>query len=78
MEGYLGQIYLLPYSHVPRGCMRCDGHVLSIKNHEALFSILGTKFGGDGVQNFALPKLESIGDLHYMICVEGMYPDWDY
>jgi microcystin-dependent protein len=78
MEGYLGQICLLPYSHVPRYWMRCDGHVLTIKNNEALFSILGTKFGGDGVQNFALPKLDNIGDLQYMICTTGIYPDWDY
>ena len=54
--------------------------LLPIMENQALFSILGTKFGGDGVKTFSLPNLkapEVNGDetaLHYIICSQGIYP----
>lgn len=57
MEFYLGQILLLPYNFWPRGTLPCDGRLLSIAQNSALFSLLGTTYGGDGIQTFALPDL---------------------
>lgn len=57
MEFYLGQILLLPYNFAPRGTLPCDGRLLSIAQNSALFSLLGTTYGGDGIQTFALPDL---------------------
>lgn len=57
METYLGQLFLWPLSWAPVGWAICDGRILSIANNEALFTLLGTTYGGDGVQTFALPDL---------------------
>ena len=50
-------IVLLPYSFAPRGWAFCNGQLLSIAQNSALFSLLGTTYGGDGVTTFALPDL---------------------
>lgn len=57
MEFYLGQICLFPYNFVPRGFAACEGQLLSIAQNSALFSLLGTTYGGDGRTTFALPDL---------------------
>ncbi|MGA7916036.1 MAG: tail fiber protein [Candidatus Acidiferrales bacterium] len=54
---YLGQIMIVPYNFAPQGWLTCDGQVLPIRQYQALFALLGTTFGGDGVQTFALPDL---------------------
>lgn len=53
-----------------------DGRLLPIAQYAALFSLLGTNFGGNGTSNFALPNLASVtpNGLTYMICTEGLYP----
>jgi len=56
---YLGEIRLFPYPFVPNDWHACDGSLLSVSQYSALFSLLGTYFGGDGVSNFALPDLRS-------------------
>ena len=56
-DAYLGEIRLLPYTFPPRGWAMCDGQILSISQNTALFSLLGTYYGGDGKSNFALPDL---------------------
>jgi microcystin-dependent protein len=56
-DPYLAQIQILPYSFAPRGWARCDGQLLSISQNTALFSLLGTAYGGDGRSTFALPDL---------------------
>ena len=53
----IGQILLVPYNFCPKGWAYCDGHLLAINQHQALFSLLGANFGGDGRSNFALPDL---------------------
>lgn len=53
----MGQIILFAGNFAPRSWMFCQGQLLPISQWEALFSILGTTFGGDGVQTFALPDL---------------------
>ena len=57
MDAYLGMITLFPYTYAPQGWMDCDGRTLPIMANTALYSLLGTTFGGDGHSNFALPDL---------------------
>ncbi len=54
---FIGQIMLFAGNFAPRGWALCNGQLLSISQNTALFSILGTTYGGDGVNNFALPDL---------------------
>ena len=54
---YLGEILLVPYNFAPTGWALCQGQLLSISQNTALFSLLGTTYGGDGRTNFALPDL---------------------
>src|SRR5271166_127685 len=56
-EPFLGQIILFAGNFAPRGWAFCDGSLLSISQYTALFSILGTTYGGNGTTNFALPDL---------------------
>lgn len=56
-EPFLGQLMLVPYNFAPRGWALCNGQLLSIAQNSALFSLLGTTYGGDGVTTFALPDL---------------------
>jgi microcystin-dependent protein len=55
--GFVGQIIIVPYNFAPVGWMTCDGQILSINQNTALFSLLGTTYGGDGRTTFALPDL---------------------
>jgi microcystin-dependent protein len=56
-DAFLGQILAVAFNFVPRGWEACDGHLLSIAQNEALFSLLGTAYGGNGTTNFAVPDL---------------------
>ncbi|HIQ35269.1 MULTISPECIES: phage tail protein [Acinetobacter] len=56
-DPYLGEIILVPYTFVPQGWAACNGQLLSIAQYQALFSLLGTTYGGDGRTTFALPNL---------------------
>ncbi len=58
-EPYLAEIILVPYNFAPRGWARCEGQILSIAQNTALFSLLGTTYGGNGTTNFALPDLRN-------------------
>ena len=60
----LGEIRLFGGAGEPDGWARCDGRRLDIDTHVALFSLLGTKFGGDGQQEFALPDLRGRVPMH--------------
>ena len=57
MENFLGQICFFAFGRPPKGWALCDGGTLTINAYQALFSLLGTTFGGDGVSNFKLPDL---------------------
>ena len=54
---YLGEIRLLPYDWPPKGWMLCQGQTLAIANNQALFSLLGVTYGGNGTTTFQLPDL---------------------
>ncbi|MCX6950885.1 MAG: tail fiber protein [Verrucomicrobia bacterium] len=56
-EPFLGEIRLFAFSLIPRGWTPCNGQLLPIATNQALFSILGTYYGGDGITTFALPDL---------------------
>jgi microcystin-dependent protein len=57
MEPFLGQIQPFGFNFPPRGWAHCDGQLLAISSNTALFSLLGTTFGGDGRTTFGLPDL---------------------
>jgi microcystin-dependent protein len=77
-EPFLGQIQLFPYTFVPRGWALCDGSSLPIAPNTALFSLLGTTFGGDGATTFSLPKLAGpAAGMAYYIALQGIYPSRD-
>lgn len=52
---FLGQIMLTGFGFTPRGFALCNGQLLPISQYQALFAIIGTQFGGDGVRTFGLP-----------------------
>ena len=54
---FIGQIEIFAFGKVPRGWAPCDGRLLPVNQNQALFSLLGTAYGGDGLRNFALPDL---------------------
>jgi microcystin-dependent protein len=56
-EPFLGQISIMSFAFAPRGWAQCNGQLLSIAQNTALFSILGTTYGGNGISTFALPDL---------------------
>jgi microcystin-dependent protein len=56
-EAYIGEVRMFAGNFAPNGWMLCDGALLSIAQNTALFSILGTTYGGNGQTNFALPNL---------------------
>ena len=56
-EGFIGEITLFAGNFAPRGWALCDGQLLPVSQHDALFSILGTTYGGDGETTFGLPDL---------------------
>lgn len=58
-EPFIGEIKMLGFSFPPQGYQLCQGQMMSIANYTALFSLLGTTYGGDGVTTFGLPDLRS-------------------
>lgn len=57
-EPFLGEIKVISWNFPPKGWALCNGQLLPINQNQALFSILGTTYGGDGRTNFALPNLQ--------------------
>jgi microcystin-dependent protein len=77
VEGTLGEIRLFAGNYAPLNWMFCQGQLLPIAQNAALFSILGTFYGGDGQVTFGLPNLPGPATqppMAYIICVAGMYP----
>jgi microcystin-dependent protein len=55
---YMGQLLLGAWNFAPRGYSLCNGQLLGISQNSALFALLGTAYGGDGIRTFALPNLQ--------------------
>ncbi len=64
MEGYIGQIIMFAGNFAPTNWAFCNGQLLPIAQNTALFSIIGTTYGGNGTTNFALPDLQGRVALH--------------
>src|SRR4051794_27494710 len=63
-EPFLSEIRIMSFGFPPKGWALCDGQLLPINQNQALFSLLGTTYGGDGRVNFALPNLQGRAPLH--------------
>jgi microcystin-dependent protein len=63
-EPFLSEIRIMSFVFAPKGWALCNGQLLPINQNQALFSLLGTTFGGDGRVNFALPDLRSRVPIH--------------
>jgi len=76
MDPFLGEIKMFAGNFAPRNWAFCDGQLLPINEHSALFSILGDTYGGDGRTTFALPDLRAseVQGVKYIIALEGMFP----
>jgi microcystin-dependent protein len=61
---FVGEINWVAFNYAPRGWAQCNGQLLSINQNQALFSLLGTTFGGDGRTNFALPDMRGRAPIH--------------
>lgn len=64
MQPFLGEIRAFPYGFTPKGWAACNGQLLQVSGNQALFSLLGTYYGGDGNNNFALPNLQGRVPVH--------------
>lgn len=64
MDQYIGEIRLCSFPFAPKGWAFCNGALLPIAQNQVLFSLLGTQYGGDGVNNFALPDLRGRTPVH--------------
>jgi len=63
-EPFLSEIRIMSFVFAPKGWALCNGQLLPINQNQALFSLLGTTFGGDGRVNFALPDLRARAPIH--------------
>ena len=63
-EPFLSEIRLVSFNFAPKGWAMCNGQLLPINQNQALFSLLGTTFGGNGMTNFALPDLRGRTPIH--------------
>lgn len=63
-EPFLSEIRIMSFNFAPKGWAMCNGQLLPINQNQALFSLLGTTYGGDGRVNFALPDLRSRVPIH--------------
>ncbi len=65
LDPYLGQVQIFSFNFAPRGWALCNGQLLPINQNQALFSLLGTNYGGNGTTNFALPNFQGKTPFHF-------------
>ncbi len=63
-DPFVAEIRIFPFNFAPKGWAFCDGQLLPISQNTALFSLLGTTYGGDGKSNFALPNMQDNAPMH--------------
>ena len=63
-DPFVAEIRIFPFNFAPKGWAFCDGQLMPISQNTALFSLLGTFYGGDGKSNFALPNLQGSVPIH--------------
>lgn len=78
MDVLLGDIMCFAFGFAPSDWMDCSGQTLNISTNQALFSLIGTTFGGNGYSTFCLPNLNGAsrrnGFMKYYIAMNGIYP----
>jgi microcystin-dependent protein len=63
-DPFVAEIRIYPFNFAPKGWAFCDGQLLPLSQNTALFSLLGTTYGGDGKSNFALPNMQGNAPMH--------------
>jgi microcystin-dependent protein len=63
-DPFVAEIRIFPFNFAPTGWAFCDGQLLPLSQNTALFSLLGTTYGGDGKSNFALPNMQGNAPMH--------------
>jgi microcystin-dependent protein len=77
IDCFMGQIQLFGFSFAPKDWAPCEGQTLAVNDYQALFSLLGYQYGGNGRTTFALPNLkgaEPLPGMKYYIAMTGTYP----
>src|SRR4051812_12059126 len=64
MDPFVAEIRIFPFNFAPKGWAFCDGQILPLSQNTALFSLLGTTYGGDGKSTFALPDMQGNAPMH--------------
>jgi microcystin-dependent protein len=64
VDPFVAEIRIFPFNFAPKGWAMCDGQILPLSQNTALFSLLGTTYGGDGKSNFALPNMQGNAPMH--------------
>ena len=64
-DPFVAEVRIFPFNFAPRGWAFCNGQLLPLSQNTALFSLLGTTYGGDGKSNFALPNLQGSTTMHW-------------
>jgi microcystin-dependent protein len=64
MTPYLSEIRVFTFPFAPKGWAMCNGQLLPIQQNQALFSLMGTSYGGNGITTFALPNLQGLTPIH--------------
>jgi microcystin-dependent protein len=64
MDPFVAEIRIFPFNFPPKGWAFCDGQLMAISQNTALFSLLGTTYGGDGKSNFGLPNMQGNAPMH--------------
>jgi microcystin-dependent protein len=64
-DPFIAEVRVVSFTFAPKGWAFCNGQLLPISQNQALFSILGTTYGGDGITNFALPNLQGKVPFHF-------------
>lgn len=63
-DPFVAEIRIFPFNFAPTGWAKCNGQLLPISQNTALFSLLGTTYGGNGLSNFALPNMQGNAPMH--------------
>jgi microcystin-dependent protein len=64
VDPFVAEIRIVPFNFAPKGWAFCDGQLMPLSQNTALFSLLGTTYGGDGKSTFALPNLQGCSAMH--------------
>ena len=78
---YLGTIMLFAFDFAPAGWMTCEGQLLDVNQHPALYNLFQNYYGGVAGKTFALPNLKDaspLSNMKYYIATEGIYPQRPY